>query len=185
MEAQLSVSPQSGEPGTSVTLDARGLTPGATVTIGFGPPQSEYETLHYVVVDADGTLRTTARVPDWAEADRGYVFVVDGPRSLGVADFTVTAAATGVEVPPERAQVTGMLTDEGVECPALRADNGELYTLAGDTGSFTVGDRVTVRGTIAETSICMQGTTIRVTSIRAGGGEQGRIRQTKSPGPHF
>lgn len=165
VEARLTVSPQTGETGTQVTLHAHGLSPGATITIGFGPPQSEYETLETRPADSDGSLRTTARVPAWAEADRVYVFVADGPNSLAVADFQVTAA----EDPPERAEVTGMLTDEGVECPALRSDGGELYTLAGDTGDFSVGDRVTVEGTIAEVSSCMQGTTIRVERIRAGG----------------
>lgn len=62
-------------------------------------------------------------------------------------------------------QVTGVLTEEGVECPALRDRDGELYTLAGDTGRFRPGDPVTVRGTRAEASICQQGTTINVQSI--------------------
>lgn len=171
LEAQLSVSPQRGETGASVTLEARGLIPRATITIGFGQAQSEYEILESLEADQDGSLRTTARVPDWAEADRDYVFVADGPRSLAVARFTVT----GTEDPPESVEVTGMLTDEGVECPALRSDDGQLYTLAGDTGNFTVGDRVTVQGTIAEMSTCMQGTTIRVESIVAGGGAGYRL----------
>ncbi len=58
--------------------------------------------------------------------------------------------------------VTGILTEEGVECPALRADDGKLYTLAGDVGSFEPGDRIRVVGTVAEMSFCMQGTTLAV-----------------------
>ena len=62
--------------------------------------------------------------------------------------------------------VRGTLTDEGVECQALRGDDGELYTLTGDLSGFEDGDRVKVRGTIAEVSICQQGTTIEVQSIK-------------------
>lgn len=61
--------------------------------------------------------------------------------------------------------VTGVLTREGVECPALRGDDGRLYTLAGSTGTHGPGDRLTVRGSRAEASICQQGTTINVSSI--------------------
>lgn len=62
--------------------------------------------------------------------------------------------------------VRGTLTDEGVECQALRGDDGELYTLTGDLSGFEEGDRVRVRGTVAEVSICQQGTTIEVQSIK-------------------
>jgi hypothetical protein len=62
--------------------------------------------------------------------------------------------------------VRGTLTNEGVECQALRGDDGELYTLTGDLSGFEEGDRVKVRGTVAEISICQQGTTIEVQSIK-------------------
>jgi len=63
-------------------------------------------------------------------------------------------------------EVVGTLTDEGVECPAMRGDDGELYTLTPrDTGGAEVGDRVRVTGRFAEVSFCMQGSTIEVESI--------------------
>jgi LysM repeat protein len=65
--------------------------------------------------------------------------------------------------------ITGTLTREGVECPAMRGDDGRLYTLAGDIGRFGPGDRVQVRGQRAEASICQQGTTIEVEGIRSAG----------------
>ena len=64
--------------------------------------------------------------------------------------------------------VEGRLTGEGVECQALRTDDGELYTLVGDLGEFRPGDEVSVCGTIPAFSVCMQGTTIAVKRIRAG-----------------
>jgi hypothetical protein len=65
-----------------------------------------------------------------------------------------------------RITVTGRLTGEGVECQAFRAKNGTLYTLTGNLRGFKAGDRVRVVGRVAEISICMQGTTLSVESIR-------------------
>lgn len=62
--------------------------------------------------------------------------------------------------------VRGVLTDEGVECQALRGDDGILYTLTGDLEGFEVGDHVRVQGTVAEVSICQQGTTLDVKKIQ-------------------
>ena len=61
--------------------------------------------------------------------------------------------------------VKGKLTDEGIECQALRSIDGELFTLVGDLNGFKNGDEVVVCGTIAEISFCMQGTTIIVSWI--------------------
>jgi hypothetical protein len=86
-----------------------------------------------------------------------------------ISGIAISVAAQNTNPPPEkRAQtvtVTGTLTDEGVECQALRADDGTLYTLTGDLKKFKTGDRVTVTGTVAEISICMQGATIAVERI--------------------
>lgn len=64
-----------------------------------------------------------------------------------------------------RVAVQGTLTREGVECPALRDANGTLWTLAGPLDGHRAGDRVCVRGRVAEISTCMQGITISVESI--------------------
>lgn len=56
--------------------------------------------------------------------------------------------------------VVGVLTDEGVECQAMRTDDDELYTLVGDLKGLKIGDRVYLKGTIVDISFCMQGTTI-------------------------
>jgi len=73
---------------------------------------------------------------------------------------------TSADQPPGGGEVClrGRLTDEGIECPALRSD-GELYTLAGDASGFEVGDEVCVCGAVVDVSFCMQGTTIAVTQI--------------------
>lgn len=61
--------------------------------------------------------------------------------------------------------VVGQLTSEGVECQALRGDDGQLYTLLGDIGTLAVETRVRVLGERLEFSSCQQGITIRVQSI--------------------
>lgn len=58
--------------------------------------------------------------------------------------------------------VKGTLTDEGVECQALRSIQNDLYTLTGDLNGFQNGDNVFACGTRVQNSICMQGTTIDV-----------------------
>lgn len=63
-------------------------------------------------------------------------------------------------------RVEGRITDEGVECLAMRSQDGKLYTLAGRTEGLNPGDRVVVTGSIAQMSMCMQGTTISVATVR-------------------
>jgi len=83
----------------------------------------------------------------------------------------IGSGQTVADEPPAEAQnvcVIGQLTDEGIECPALRSEDDSLYTLAGEIGSFVVGDHVCVCGTLAEVSICMQGITIEVSLVSPG-----------------
>jgi hypothetical protein len=70
-------------------------------------------------------------------------------------------------MPAEENGIVGVLTDEGAECPAMRGDDGTLYTLMprGVTDGFAVGDRVRIIGNEADVSICQQGTTIDVERI--------------------
>jgi hypothetical protein len=51
--------------------------------------------------------------------------------------------------------VTGTISD-GVECPIIETDGGEIYALSGNV-ELPLGQRVEVRGTLAEMSFCMQG----------------------------
>lgn len=61
--------------------------------------------------------------------------------------------------------VSGVITDEGAECLAMRADDNTLYTIGRPKEKLTAGDRVRVTGTVAEMSICMQGVTLNVTRL--------------------
>lgn len=65
----------------------------------------------------------------------------------------------------EPIHLSGTFSDEGVECPAVRGDDGELYTLVGDVSGFEPGERVELIGTPAELSFCMQGVMLDVQAI--------------------
>ncbi len=62
-------------------------------------------------------------------------------------------------------EVRGMLTREGVECQAMRGEDGELYTFSGIGNGYGPGDCVTVVGKAAQISFCQQGTTLDVKRI--------------------
>jgi hypothetical protein len=85
---------------------------------------------------------------------------------LGGGDISIAGSDEALE--GQVICVQGHLTDEGIECPALRSESQSLFTLAGDTAGFEVGDEVCVCGTVAEVSFCMQGATIAVTHISSG-----------------
>jgi len=62
--------------------------------------------------------------------------------------------------------ITGTVTKEGVECPAVRGDDGKLYTVVGEgREKLEPGVRVKITGTVAQMSMCMQGTTISADKV--------------------
>jgi endonuclease YncB( thermonuclease family) len=68
--------------------------------------------------------------------------------------------------PGKKICVRGRLTGEGIECQALRGDDGKLYTLLGPKLTVKTGAPVCACGTLARFSTCMQGTTIVVDTLR-------------------
>lgn len=65
--------------------------------------------------------------------------------------------------------VIGRLTNEGVECQAMREDKTrKLFTLVppAKLKGFKNGEHVLVNGTIVDISFCQQGTTVSIQSIR-------------------
>jgi hypothetical protein len=95
---------------------------------------------------------------------RGLIIVL--PLFLGVGGACGMAEpGHPSEAAASRITVSGMLTDEGVECQALQGDDGQLYTLLGDLHALRAGERVCVSGERLDLSICQQGITIRVRSI--------------------
>ena len=93
------------------------------------------------------------------------------PRMLALIAVAMLAGACVQETSPLRegmVRIEGILTNEGIECRAMRGGSGELYTLAGDLAGLNPDDRICVEGTVAEFSICQQGTTIDVERVILG-----------------
>ncbi len=62
--------------------------------------------------------------------------------------------------------VTGTVSDSGVECPVVRGSDGKDYSVATNGKIMPKsGTHVRVAGSVAQVSMCQQGTTIRATSI--------------------
>lgn len=62
-------------------------------------------------------------------------------------------------------ELTGTLIPGGVECQLFQADNGDKYTIVGELKGFKNGDKVSLTGSVAELSHCIQGTTILIKTI--------------------
>lgn len=163
----LTVAPESGAPGTGARLTGTGYEPNSTVAIGVGPVQSEYSIIGQTRADAQGRIDTTVTVPAWMVPGLRIVFVAaaeDASWKVISNEFEITGMPQDSRMEDE-VTVTGMLTSEGVECQAMRGDDGQLYTLVGDLVGFSAGTRVRITGTPVEVSFCMQGTTIDVKTI--------------------
>jgi hypothetical protein len=93
----------------------------------------------------------------------------DAPRPSSLAIMLVLSLASlggfARSALAEPITVAGTLTGEGVECPAMRGDDGKLYSLTPKEklGLTAAGMRIRVEGTVAEMSLCQQGVTIEVT----------------------
>lgn len=61
--------------------------------------------------------------------------------------------------------VTGVVTDEGVECRAMRGDDGALYTFGNLPDDIPVGVRIRVHGEVMADSVCQQGIALRVERV--------------------
>ncbi len=155
------VEPVWGPPGTEVTVFTENLPLQAKVHIGVGATRTGFEALHEAEQGMWGEVSGTITIPESAPWDRAVLLVAFDAifAPIGLSDpFTVTR-------PDGTFQRTGEVTDEGVECLAMRDTDGFLYTLIGSTGDLEPGDPAVVRGRYVEASICQQGTTMEVVEI--------------------
>lgn len=169
--ANLAVLPAAAAPGSEVMLTATGLPGAARVNLGFGPPRQDYVLLTTAVTSDRGAVEQAVTVPASATPGETMVFTAeteDGRVRLVSEPFAVVEPGPP---PGTKVSVTGTLSNEGVECPALRGDDGRLYTLTDPAaGGFKPGDRVQVTGEVASMSMCMQGIAITGTTIAAARG---------------
>jgi hypothetical protein len=169
--ARLDVTPATAAPGAVVTVTAVGLPGETDVELGFGPADAPPTVIGSGTTSDRGVFENTATVPEKAVPGGTGVFTVetaDGRVRLVSAPFAV---ANPGPPPGTKINVTGTLSNEGAECPALRGDDGKLYTLTDPAaGGFRPGDRIHVAGEVAGMSICLQGIPLTGTTITAANG---------------
>ena len=161
-EPSITVSAESARPGEAIRVTAAGFPADVEVVVGAGPPQSEYEVLQRVRTTSRGEVNVSVNVPQYAAGRRALVFVVATPdnQTKVVSDRVMITGESG------SITISGTVTAEGVECPAVRTADNKLYTIAtSDRSKLQPGTRVRITGTIAEMSFCQQGTTISATTI--------------------
>jgi hypothetical protein len=103
VEAQVSLSARKGPPGMPVTLSAIGLPPNQRVDIAGGSPDGDYQILDTSRTSAEGTLQVTVQVPDSADPQRDFIFVVASPDvnlAARSAVFDVAVEGTGAASAP-------------------------------------------------------------------------------------
>lgn len=98
-----------------------------------------------------------------ANPERDFTALLPG--QVIIAPETPEPPPTTGTLPDGRFAMNGVLTGEGVECQAMRGNDGELYTLIGDLQGHQSGDVVRVTGSLPKASPCQQGTTIEVNQI--------------------
>ena len=157
-----SVTPTYGPVGTRVHLSTLNLPVQAKVHLGYGATRTGFEALAEGEQGMWGEVSGTIAIPETAPYDRALLIVAFDAifAPIGLSDpFHVTR-------PDGTLQRTGRITDEGVECLAMRDGDDFLYTLVGNTDGLSVGDPIVVEARYVETSVCQQGTTLEVISSR-------------------
>ena len=153
--------PRYGPAGTEVQIFTENLPLQAKVHLGIGATRTGFEALIEAEQGMWGEVGGTITIPENAPWDRAALLVafdaIFAPIGLS-APFTVTRA-DGIF------QRTGRITDEGVECPAMRDTDGFLYSLVGNTDGLEAGQSVVLQGRYVEASICQQGITMEVTEV--------------------
>lgn len=155
------VEPLHGPPGTEVTVYTENLPLQAKVHLGVGATRTGFEALYEAEQGMWGEVSGTIRIPETAPWDRAVLLVAFDAifAPIGLSEpFHVTR-------PDGILQRTGQITDEGVECLAMRDGDGFLYTLIGATDGLEPGEAVVVQARYVEASTCQQGTTLEVVRV--------------------
>lgn len=153
----LLLTPRSGAPGTTVTIEVMGVPPGPAV-LGAGLQGADWQRLAHIRVPDSGRVSAALAVPRWARPGETLVFTVQpaqGP-SLGSGGFQVLPAAgpAAPAAPQAEAVATGRLLRDGA-CILLETAQGHRYALAGDW-TFTPGAEVAIVGRPADTEPCAE-----------------------------
>lgn len=162
---RITIEPMHGAAGAEIRIRAAGFRPNSVVLVLAGRTSYSLKFYSRARVNELGRVRTRVQVPEWARLGQAYFFAIESAnrRTRAVSEpFRVTRPIE--EDQSERIDATGVLRD-GPECPILRTDDGDVYSLVGDLQDFGSGDRVRIIGRTVEVPICSRGTTVEVRQI--------------------
>jgi LysM repeat protein len=92
-EATLSITPESGSPGTEIQVTGTNLLPNATANVSIGRANSEPTTSHTANIDALGNLKTSIILPREAQPGQPWMVMVGYGLDISLSEtFTVTGA---------------------------------------------------------------------------------------------
>ncbi len=168
------ISPDSGPPGTDVILAAENLPPNQEVKLAGGPKHGAYSVIATAISSSEGRVERDLRVPENAPDDDDWLFWVltTKPQEEHASnDFLVLPRVpqpAGVQTNetdrwPITMNILGTVTDEGYDCPTIRDGTGLIYAMTGNVPSgLSPGERVRIRGRLAERSDCLRGIAVEV-----------------------
>jgi len=160
---RLDINPHTGPIGTRVHLAGEGFRPSDRVRLLVGRSAHDLMRQRNLQANRRGRVQASVDLPEWARPGRNVFFALqswDGRRRAASVPFRV------IERPnPQPLTLRGTLLTGGTECVGFRSDDGRRYSLTGHLGGFRPGDRVVVRGHVAQVSVCMQGPTLAVQRI--------------------
>jgi hypothetical protein len=155
--ASLSVGVASAMPGQSVEISGVGYPAGATVEIGIGPEDSEYDIIGASEAGADGRFTTQIEIPAYAEPGESWVFVADVANGKVIADPILIASAN-TPTPTSEAGVNEPVNGQFVRTNIFLIapdDNGQSGELIGCNDSV-VPLAVDIEPTIAPMTAALE-----------------------------
>ena len=162
---RITIEPTRGVAGARIIIRAAGFRPNSMVRLLAGRTSYSLKVYSQVRVNELGRVRTRVQVPAWARPGQTFFFGIESAnRRTRAVSEPFRVARPIEEDSSERIDATGVLRD-GAECPILRTDEGDVYSLVGDLQDFGSGDRVRIVGRTVEVSICSRGTTVDVRRI--------------------
>lgn len=157
-----SISPQSGPPGTMVSVSTLNLPYEARIHVGVGAMEQGFEALAEVQQGRLGEIATRIAVPDHVDWERPIVFVAFNANfaPIGMSDpFHVTDD-------DGRVRRRGEVISRSEDCVMFRDRDGFEYELTGAVDELEEGSPARVEGVFFNTGPCSDGPTIGVSVVR-------------------
>jgi hypothetical protein len=167
----ISVNRAAGPSGT-VIATAAGFPKFQRLKLFVGPSPADLHVAEWVFTDGNGWASSQTRVPARLQNNGVAYFqfrtLLGRVRSPVQPEQLVQAQRPRpVAQAPVAVSLVGTISREGTQCRAMRGDDGRLYSLTGNTLLVMMpGLRVAVEGQVAPASVCKQGTTIAVSTMR-------------------